>query len=56
MTQPSPESPSPRDPVTPFPLVTSKELFGDHKELHISHQGETYRLRITSRGKLILQK
>lgn len=36
--------------------VSSKELFADAVEVEIDHEGETYRLRRTSRGKLILTK
>ena len=38
------------------PVVRSQELFGAAKEIVIEHEGERYRLRITRRGKLILQK
>ena len=56
MTKPSPELPPSSETVPAIPTVSSRDLFGDHKEIHITHQTETYRLRITSRGKLILQK
>lgn len=36
--------------------VTSAELIGGARELRIDHAGEEYRLRITSKGKLILTK
>lgn len=36
--------------------ITSRELFGDNKELIIMHAGEEYRLRITSNNRLILTK
>ncbi|MCF6323216.1 MAG: hemin uptake protein HemP [Gammaproteobacteria bacterium] len=36
--------------------ITSNELFAGRKELAIEHSGEEYRLRITSKGKLILTK
>ena len=43
--------------VSPPPaLVSSDELFGDAKELHIEHRGSLYRLQKTSLGKLILTK
>ncbi|PPD32671.1 MAG: hemin transporter HemP [Methylomonas sp.] len=35
---------------------TSKQLFDTHHEIVIEHNGEEYRLRITSNGKLILTK
>lgn len=38
------------------PVVQAKSLFGDSREIVIEHDGERYRLRITRRGKLILQK
>jgi hemin uptake protein HemP len=37
-------------------IVRTQELFGPDKEIVIDHDGEKYRLRITRRGKLILQK
>ncbi len=36
--------------------ITSDELFAGRRELAIEHNGEEYRLRITSKGKLILTK
>lgn len=38
------------------PSITSQQLFGTSRQLLILHQGETYTLRITHRGKLILTK
>ncbi len=38
------------------PVVQAKELFGEGREVVIEHDGERYKLRITRRGKLILQK
>ncbi len=35
---------------------SSSQLFGDDLEIVISHEGEEYRLRITSKNKLILTK
>lgn len=35
---------------------TSAELFGNAHEIVITHEGEAYRLRITSKNKLILTK
>lgn len=43
-----------RDPLAP--VVQAKELFGENREIVIEHDGERYKLRITRRGKLILQK
>ncbi len=36
--------------------INSKQLFSDRNEIVIDHQGDEYRLRITSNGKLILTK
>jgi hemin uptake protein HemP len=36
--------------------VSSAELLGHARELMIEHAGEIYRLRATSKGKLILTK
>lgn len=36
--------------------LNSRTLFGAQTEIVIEHQGEEYRLRITSNGKLILTK
>ncbi len=36
--------------------LTSAELFGDHQEIIILHDGGEYRLRITSNNKLIMTK
>lgn len=40
----------------PRKLVRAEELFGEDREIWIEHEGVRYRLRITRRGKLILQK
>ena len=37
-------------------VIPAEELFHEDDEIHIEHNGETYRLRITRRNKLILQK
>ena len=37
-------------------VVDSQKLFQGQREIWIEHEGERYRLRITRRGKLILQK
>ena len=37
-------------------LISSQQLFSGRDEIWIEHQGERYRLRITKRGRLILQK
>jgi hemin uptake protein HemP len=36
--------------------ITSTELFAGGREIHIHHADETYTLRQTSKGKLILTK
>ncbi|HNQ21710.1 MAG TPA: hemin uptake protein HemP [Phycisphaerae bacterium] len=38
------------------PVIDSARLFGSHKEIQIRHGDEVYRLRITSNGRLILNK
>lgn len=38
------------------PTISAQDLLQGHKEILIDHQGEIYRLRVTSRGRLILQK
>lgn len=37
-------------------VIPAIQLFGEHREICIEHNGEVYRLRITRRNKLILQK
>ena len=36
--------------------ISSQQLFASQNEVIIEHNGEDYRLRITSNGKLILTK
>lgn len=36
--------------------INSTELFGNHQEIIILHDGTEYRLRITSNNKLIMTK
>jgi len=57
MTQPPipPTSPSPAPPQPPA-VVLARQLFGERREIVIEHDGVRYRLRITRRNKLILQK
>ena len=38
------------------PVYDSHALFGSSREIRIEHAGETYRLKITKLGKLILNK
>jgi len=40
----------------PEKVVRAEELFGERREIWIELDGVRYRLRITRRGKLILQK
>lgn len=48
--------PAMRSPVTQAPGVSSDLLLGGRSELKIRHNGETYSLRKTRLGKLILTK
>ncbi|MGF1582685.1 MAG: hemin uptake protein HemP [Gemmataceae bacterium] len=51
------DSPQKEDaPTTPQKTISSSQLFDGEREVHIEHDGEVYRLRITRRNKLILQK
>ena len=56
----SDKQPQPPQPKTigkpPIPEVNSEELMRGHTELLIHHEGETYRLKLTRNGKLILHK
>jgi hemin uptake protein HemP len=40
----------------PLLVVDSERLFSGRQEVAIRHDGQTYRLRITRNGKLILNK
>ena len=44
------------DPAAPRKRVSSADLLAGAREIFIDHSGETYRLRHTSQGKLILTK
>jgi hemin uptake protein HemP len=46
------DSPPPRQPV----VLDGRQLFGDAREICIELDGVRYRLRITRRNRLILQK
>jgi len=56
------EPPRPPEPPTAEkrpespPIVVAEELFRGKREVVIEHDGVRYRLRITRRNKLILQK
>lgn len=47
-------------PTEPFgeesPVIDVAQLFGEHREIGLELDGVRYRLRITRRNKLILQK
>lgn len=45
----------PKDETLPL-IVNAEELFRGCREIWIEHGGDRYRLRITRRNKLILQK
>ena len=45
-----------RAPAGDSKVVTSWQLFHGEREIVIEHEGERYRLRITRRNRLILQK
>jgi hemin uptake protein HemP len=61
-TTTNPTSPSESNPGLARPLgddarvVQSADLFEGRRELFISHAGEIYRLRLTRKNRLILQK
>ena len=44
------------DRAPPVRVVRAEDLFGEDREVWIELDGVRYRLRITRRGKLILQK
>jgi len=50
--QPQPEQPPPAE----TPCLSTRELFRGAREIWIEHDGVLYRLRLTRRNKLILQK
>jgi hemin uptake protein HemP len=51
---------TPKEPAAPPPKtarrINAVDLFGGEREVWIEHDGIRYRLRITRRNKLILQK
>ncbi|MCZ2342807.1 MAG: hemin uptake protein HemP [Bacteroidales bacterium] len=55
MTEYEPEKRETR-PTEAERVIRAEDLFQEKQELWIEHNGERYRLRITRRGKLILQK
>jgi hemin uptake protein HemP len=52
-TPPNPES---APPAVPEVIVDAQQIFQGRKEIVIVHGGARYRLRLTRRNKLILQK
>jgi hemin uptake protein HemP len=54
-TSPQQKRPRPQE-TSPPPVLRAEELFQGHREICIEHDGKRYRLRITRRKKLILQK
>lgn len=48
--------PDTEEPAESPRVIPADELFGDAREVRIEFHGEQYRLRITRRNKLILQK
>jgi hemin uptake protein HemP len=48
------EAPDPK--ADPLRRIRSEELFAGKLEVLIEHDGQTYRLRLTRSGKLILHK
>ncbi|SFK64557.1 hemin uptake protein HemP [Falsiroseomonas stagni] len=48
--------PLPEPPPAPAPTLTSETLLQGGREATILHGGEVYRLRLTSKDKLILTK
>jgi hemin uptake protein HemP len=50
------ELPPQPSPPAPARVVSSEEVFRGEREIWIEHAGVRYRLRITRRNKLILQK
>ena len=55
MTEPQKPAEQPRQPEPPV-VVETQKLFAGRREVLIEHDGVRYRLRITRRNKLILQK
>jgi hemin uptake protein HemP len=47
---------SPQGPAVDFPVADSTALLAGQRELRIRHGSDTYRLRLTASGKLILTK
>jgi len=57
MTDPKNPPAEPAVPAAPVPsVIDAQQLFQGRREIVIEHEGARYRLRITRRNKLILQK
>ena len=57
MSEAKPPTPPPDKPGSPaVPVLDARQLFRGAREIWIEHDGVRYRLRITRRNKLILQK
>jgi hemin uptake protein HemP len=52
----NPDDSSPDAPPPPEVSFSSSELLQGHREILIRHGEDTYRLRLTRNGKLILHK
>jgi len=52
----SPGTLAPPPPRNEQRVIDSRTLFGQAREIRISHNGESYSLRLTRLGKLILTK
>ena len=50
------KKPTPAEYENSPKIVSAQQLFEGQREICIEHDGEVYRLRITRRNKLILQK
>jgi hemin uptake protein HemP len=55
VTEPQ-KPPQPAPPPEPPVVVDARQIFAGRREVLIRHDGVQYRLRITRRNKLILQK
>lgn len=53
---PADPAPPPTSPPVVAPVIDAQQLFQGRREIVIEHEGARYRLRITRRNKLILQK
>jgi hemin uptake protein HemP len=56
MRPPEPDQPDQMPAEEEPKILRAEELFGESREIWIELDGVRYRLRITRRGKLILQK